>query len=525
MARESIEERHSDDLEEPSVQALSLSAYVIARVEAAVPGEFSHAPKPTAEQEALLFQILRYGQEDVVEGLVDKPIEALTGDAAFMATLATLNSEEAWVWWNQQLSMRGTVKEIIAACYENLVLYVANRYWQFIPLEPKVDGAMARFLRAIDKFDLSLGNRFTTYASMRVILGVQEAIAKFIGVPIEEIRYINRADYIANVYAIEFNEVPSIDQLRTQLRANADGKEGRPYISLPAVERVLKEYRDYLVTPLNLLAREDEGSAAIIDFMQNAIEEADVVPGLVAESIAKLPVEMQRVMRAAFNLGKQVESLAALAESMGEDGEAKVTALLREAIVQVRPLFTARGLARLRTLKPSVAASPMESPEAQFDDAELAKLMFSVHATWQRVRIGMLGLRSDVQIAGLLGISRQAVDRQVARIKAQDPVFFEQYTNGRKALTHKAQVQKILEAEPVLTNPQVAERLAIAPGGVRAIRRDLREEGILPVVVRRSDFQTPETIRVRERMKVTPRNSLPLGFRRKPRRKTVRAAS
>lgn len=108
----------------------------------------------------------------------------------------------------------------ISKANERLVWEIAKRYEQFatsaFSIEDMVQEGMLGLLKAVEKFDISMGNQFSTYATYWIKQGITRGISNYsttIRVPVHMREKIIKCSKVENQFWFENGRIPTDDEL------------------------------------------------------------------------------------------------------------------------------------------------------------------------------------------------------------------------------------------------------------------------------------------------------------------------
>jgi RNA polymerase primary sigma factor len=214
-----------------------------------------------------------------------------------------------------------------------LVMSIARRYRdRGVPLADLVQEGNIGLMRAVDKFDHTLGFKFSTYATWWIRQSVTRALmsqARTIRVPVHVHDTLSRVLKMRRALGRELTREPTHEELAKALELSPD-----------ALRQILRHFE----TPLSLDAPiHDDADTTLVDRVEDPNADDPLSPvaidelvGTARQALAQLPEREAYVLRRRFGLGcREAETL----EQIGR--ELDVT---RESVRQIQ----LRALRRLR---------------------------------------------------------------------------------------------------------------------------------------------------------------------------------
>ncbi|NDJ52325.1 MAG: sigma-70 family RNA polymerase sigma factor [Chloroflexi bacterium] len=277
--------------------------------------QMASEPLLTAEQEIALAKRIHRGQE--AQAFLEDNLGELTGDQADALRDAVEDGQAA--------------REHLGRANTRLVVSIAKRYRnQGLPMADLIQEGNVGLMIAVDKFDHTMGNRFSTYASWWIRQTITRALSqksRTIRLPLHLSDQLRRITAANEILGQELGREPSMEELAEQLSITSDevrdAMEANPQtIALETPVGDDSEFGDFI---------EDDQSMSPDDAMHG------IMLGETLEKILSelMPREAQ-ILRLRFGLeGGVPKTLEQVGQEMGLSRE-RIRQIERQALRQLR---------------------------------------------------------------------------------------------------------------------------------------------------------------------------------------------
>ena len=207
-----------------------------------------------------------------------------------------------------------TAREELIQSNLRLVVSIAKKYngntSKMTFLDLIQEGNMG-LMHAVDKWDYSLGYKFSTYATWWIKQAISKAVAeqsRAIRIPSHIIEKLSRLGKVTNELTIELNREPTIKEIAERMGEDEEKvKEWRAIVKDPvSIDQRINEDDD--VTLGDLIADDSEGSP-----IENIHQEQ--VSKKVSDILSTLEAREADILRRRFGIGTRAQTL----EEVGKD--------------------------------------------------------------------------------------------------------------------------------------------------------------------------------------------------------------
>ncbi len=233
----------------------------------------------------------------------------------------------------QQVEQAQEAREHLGRANTRLVVSIAKRYMgQGLPFPDLIQEGNVGLMRAVDKYDYTRGNRFSTYATWWIRQAITRALAqktRTIRIPLHMTERIRQMYRTAQLLEQELGRRPTPEEIAEEMDLPADSVRGMMDASQHAIalERPVgddgdSEFGDFIEdqdTP-------EPGEAAAHHLLQETIEEV----------LSELTPRQAHILRLRFGLGGgEQHTLEEIANKFGLSRE-RIRQLEKEALRRLR---------------------------------------------------------------------------------------------------------------------------------------------------------------------------------------------
>jgi RNA polymerase primary sigma factor len=233
----------------------------------------------------------------------------------------------------QQIEVAQEAREHLGRANTRLVVSIAKRYMgQGLPFPDLIQEGNVGLMRAVDKYDYTRGNRFSTYATWWIRQAITRALAqktRTIRIPLHMTERIRQMYRTAQLLEQELGRRPTPEEIAEEMDLPADTVRGMMDASQHAIalERPVgddgdSEFGDFIEdqdTP-------EPGEAAAHHLLQETIEEV----------LSELTPRQAHILRLRFGLGGgEQHTLEEIANKFGLSRE-RIRQLEKEALRRLR---------------------------------------------------------------------------------------------------------------------------------------------------------------------------------------------
>ena len=279
--------------------------------------QMAQEPLLTANEEIDLAKRIEKGRK--ARRILERTASALT------------NSERASML--SQIEHSQDAREHLGRANTRLVVSIAKRYMgQGLPFPDLIQEGNVGLMRAVDKYDYTRGNRFSTYATWWIRQAITRALAqktRTIRIPLHMTERIRQMYRTAQILEQELGRRPTPEEIAAEMDLPADSVRGMMDASQHAIalERPVgddgdSEFGDFIEdqdTP-------EPGEAAAHHLLQETIEEV----------LSELTPRQAHILRLRFGLGGgEQHTLEEIANKFGLSRE-RIRQLEKEALRRLR---------------------------------------------------------------------------------------------------------------------------------------------------------------------------------------------
>lgn len=450
-----------------------------------VPGDFRL--RLTRQEETALFGGLKKQASSTAADTQRKdiPTAILLKETPLLSIINERPSISEKAQWEKVLRANETGKGVVAACYKRWITAIAL-HWPSLNLDfqTRLSASSEGVLRAADRYNPELGYSFLVYSLYYGIYALQEQEAAREQLGMYAWRKMQVVKYIAAGFKETFLRQPTESELERQLRANADGKDGNPYLPLYDLSDLAGLYVSrYAVRgsgSYEQLTMERHGTyRPAFHTMPRADNE--VIP--IAPYIDELPPSDIK------DILESPKRIAQIAEHAGMTTDEVAAIILdRYEIAMARP-------------NNINCASIEESDMSTVDSVPMYEELCLKYpkANPMQLRIAHLALEGKTtgDLPDLLGVSRQAIHQACQRMAAQGMPLPAQIRQVKKQHIHNTIAQAFREG---MSNQQISEKTGYTMTTVRrhvyeATNNEPQSASIRERI--RAEAKSPDTERVR----------------------------
>ena len=232
-----------------------------------------------------------------------------------------------------QIEQAQEAREHLGRANTRLVVSIAKRYMgQGLPFPDLIQEGNVGLMRAVDKYDYSRGNRFSTYATWWIRQAITRALAqktRTIRIPLHMTERIRQMYRTAQVLEQELGRRPTPEEIAEEMNLPADSVRGMMDASQHAIA---------LERPVG-----DDGDSEFGDFIedQDTPEPAEaaahhLLQETIEEVLSELTPRQAHILRLRFGLGGgEQHTLEEIANKFGLSRE-RIRQLEKEALRRLR---------------------------------------------------------------------------------------------------------------------------------------------------------------------------------------------
>ena len=325
---------------------LNRRANTLLSIQEQLPPQYREEPEASLAVASYAIEALDNRDADVAERCREILPEFAGSIRAEDVSPTALIPQGGWyAYWRQLLHQGQQARETLTRCNQRLVRTIALRYtYSPLELEDLIQEGNTGLIRAIDRFDETTGNRFSTYATWWIRQAIQRGIAKnsrTIRLPdkvhsrVPEVLRIHATQTDHNGHPPTFREISEITGVSV-IQVEAILFHSQPLISLEESSTNLDAYDSFhSLTPDHWLrpapSSEDHAMAKSVTYdLRRAIE--------------KLDPRSQTVIRCRFGIDDHDELTLAELGKIFEITRERVRQIEAKALKQLKSLILHDGL-------------------------------------------------------------------------------------------------------------------------------------------------------------------------------------
>jgi RNA polymerase sigma factor (sigma-70 family) len=289
-------------------------------------------PRLNAEQEVLLFQARKAGKsvEDLRKEFQDEA-----------STLRNSVEPEHAEAFERVLADSPTIDHIVANCNLRLAAAMAGRWKNdTVDYEDRTSAAYSGLLRAAGLFDVTKGNKFSTFATHQIYKAIQTEVnnvGRLIRLPADTEAALARARQVAETLRDALGREPTKDEWR---EAILSGTSIREINAKDAIELLQTEQSDIL--SLDVPMQESDSLETFGSFVEDPTQDThaaaanSITNQTLHAEISGLSEEERNVVLLHFGFGDEgVLSYSAIGKRMGKTPQ-RINTIQRNALAHLR---------------------------------------------------------------------------------------------------------------------------------------------------------------------------------------------
>lgn len=274
-------------------------------------------PKPGFDDEEPDVPIEPERQESIFDDSVKLYLQQLT-----KLSLATADQEKAFA--KRILEGDQVAREALITANLRLVVSIAKKYTNrgLLFLDLIQEGNLG-LLRSIEKFDYTMGYKFSTYSTWWIRQSITRALAeqsRVIRIPVHIMEIVNKVKKTIRMYQQEHGREPLMPELSKLLG-----------LAVERVEEVIKLTQEPVSLELTVGTKEDSSLESFISDESATSPEEEVVDSLLREQINKVMVDLSDKERQVVSLRFGLDD--GIPRSLEEIG--RIMSVTRERVRQV----------------------------------------------------------------------------------------------------------------------------------------------------------------------------------------------